>query len=170
MGKLTKAGFARAKKELGLKGKLTRKQVQRVFKRAIKKLGRTERRVSKTGKVYYTKPKSKRSVRKTAKKRRRRKRSMKIPLATVAGIIAGICRRAPSGRTIPQDIIKGDIDAALYDAKEIFTGFDLYGKFRPEWLVETYGPMIVGALISKFVGGWPINLNRKLKDIPFIKI
>jgi len=61
MGKLTKAGFARAKRELGLKGKLTRKQVQRVFKRAIKNLGRKSpsKSRSKSSKTSSTKRKTK---------------------------------------------------------------------------------------------------------------
>ena len=74
MGRLTKAGFAASKRALRLKGKLTRKQVQRVFKHAIKKLGRTRRRVSKKGKVYYTKPKKSNPKRRKTRMVRRRKR------------------------------------------------------------------------------------------------
>ena len=67
MGRLTKAGFASSKRALGLIGKLTRKQVQRVFKHAIKKLGRKL-----PGKMRRSKRTRTSNPRKTTKKVKRR--------------------------------------------------------------------------------------------------
>lgn len=116
------------------------------------------------------KTKTKRSVRKTARRKRGRRRNFKIPIATVAGFLGGALRKAPSGRSLVDDLMQGNLNNAVLDAREIFAGIDSQGKFHWDWVTTTYTPMIVGALVSKFVGGPPLNLNRKLAKVPFIKI
>lgn len=103
------------------------------------------------------------------KTKRRRKTNRKISIATVFGIAAGVMRKAPSGRNLVDDITKGDFNAFAYDAREIFAGIDNNGHFRWDWLVQTYGPMVAGAMISKVVGG-KLGVNRHLERIPYIKI
>ena len=165
MPRLTKAVFASAKRELGLKGKLTRKQVQRVFKRAMKKLGRTERRVSKKGKVYYTKPK-RRVKRRMARRRGRRRYTMTIPIAPIAGLLAGM--HEPIVR-----IMQGKADLAIEAVSRNYTGYSPKDKnWLPERMARGLLPLVIGCLVHKFVGGPPLNLNRVLAraKVPFIRI
>lgn len=103
-------------------------------------------------------------------KKKHRKLSFKIPLAATAGLISPFISKAPSGHTIIERLYGGDVEGALYDFKEKFSGIDANGQWHPNWVVETYLPMAVGAMISKFVGGRPLNLNRMIRQIPFIKI
>jgi hypothetical protein len=108
-----------------------------------------------------------------ARRRRSRKsRSLTIPLATVIPVVAAFAKPSPRGDSVLNDLLEGRLNDALYDAREVFAGVDANGQFRPEWLVATYGPMVVGAMVSKFVGGKPLNINRKLAaaGIPFIRI
>lgn len=142
MGRLTKAGFARAKSELGLKGKLTRKQVQRVFKRAIKKLGRTRRRVSKKGKVYYTKPKKttkKVKTRMGKTKRRRGGKSMTrtaFKLIRLGALVANPIRIA----MIPNVDPSTKITWAFQD----YTGYNIQdGSFKVERMARGWGPYLM---------------------------
>lgn len=158
----------------------------------IKKRGggtRTQRvQVLSSGKYKFVKNKSSRSSNPRPKKARkvkrkmarrryyrtrsRKKKSMTIPLAPVMGVLAGALRTAPSGSNIVENIMTGDFAGLAYNARELFAGIDNTGAFRPEWLLQTYGPMAVGALIHKFVGGSPLNLNRMLAaaGVPFIRI
>lgn len=78
--------------------------------------------------------------------------------------------KGASQRSLIDAILGGKIDDIMYEIREKLAGVDLNGKFQPHWLVETYTPLIVGLLVSKYVGGWPLNINQKMKDIPFIKI
>ena len=61
--------------------------------------------------------------------------------------------------------MNGDINALLYDAREKFAGIDSNGKFQSSWVIQTYTPMIIGGLVSKFVG--PL-VNRHLDKIPIV--
>lgn len=106
---------------------------------------------------------------------RRRKGSFKIPLATVAGLLGGVALAkhpwaGPGGTTFVNKLMLQDWTGAFNDIGPAFTGFTPDGKFHFETILSTYGPMVAGALISKFVGGSPIGLNRKIAKIPFIKI
>jgi len=164
MGKLTKGGFARAKSELGLKGKLTRKQVQRVFKRAIKKLGRKSPSKSRSTKTK-TKTKKRRKT-KMGRRKGRRRYSMTIPLAPIVGLIA-----APAVRESVTALMAGDIPRAMTSAGYLL-GIDGSGKFNFDLLMSNMGPIAAGLLVHKFVGGAPLNMNRVLgrARVPFIRI
>lgn len=154
MGRLTKAGFARSKSALGLKGKLTRKQVQRVFKHAIKKLGRTRRRVSKTGKVYYTKPKrrkksnpKRRKRRMARRKKRRGGKSLQRQLfkwIRVGALVApgvGMGVAAAKKGYGPDEIV----DQVL----QVYTGYSfVHRKFDFKWLVTGWGPFLAATLMT----------------------
>ena len=155
MGRLTKAGFARAKSELGLKGKLTRKQVQRVFKKAIKKLGRTQRRVSKKGRVYYTKPKKsnpERRVRRTGRKKRRR--GGKSLQRTVFKWLRIGALLAPGAMEI---VKQPDLEHKLGYCIKRYTGYDPWqGKWVWQDLATGWTPFIATCLatygIPKLIG------------------
>lgn len=96
---------------------------------------------------------------------RRRKKNQRIPLAATIAAISTFTTPCPSGRTILQDAMEGNIENALYDAREKFAGIDMNGKFRPEWLMNTYIPIIAGGLVSKFAGRL---VNKYFDKIPFI--
>ncbi len=70
----------------------------------------------------------------------------------IAPVIAGAAspwiKRAPTGRTLVQDIKSGNIDNFLYDAKEIFTGVDANGRVQMNWLTGTYLPVFIGLGVS----------------------
>lgn len=109
-----------------------------------------------------------RKVRKVVRKRysrKRRRRSTTIPMAPMLGIIAGLYQ--PITRAI-----SGDFQGALHSLRDRGTGFDDSGNFHFEWLIPMWGPIISGLLIHKFVGGWPLNLNRTLAAhrVPLIRI
>jgi len=119
-------------------------------------------------------PKKARKVRRrmARRKRSRRSRSLTIPLATVSGALAMIGTPNPSGSSILENAFAGDMNGLMYNLRERFTCVDNTGAFRFDWIIPHYGPLIFGALISKFVGGAPLNLNRKLAahKIPFLRI
>ncbi len=66
----------------------------------------------------------------------------------IAGAAAPWIKRAPTGRTLVQDIKSGNIENFLYDAQEIFTGVDANGKFQLNWITGTYLPVFVGLGVS----------------------
>jgi len=80
----------------------------------------------------------------------------------VIGILAS---PAPSGRSLIQDAMEGDFEGLLYDAREKFAGIDNQGKFHFEWLAQTYTPIIIGGLVSKFAGKF---INPHLRKVPLI--
>lgn len=92
-------------------------------------------------------------------------KSKKIPLATVGGLIGTLFATTGAGRSVGSDLINGDFNNLAYDAKEQFACIDSNGKFYMDQAIRTYAPVIVGALISRFVG--PL-VNRKFNSIPFI--
>lgn len=106
------------------------------------------------------------------KKKKRKKGQPRISLAIVAPIIGNIVSPAPSGRTMLGDLMAGDWPSLVFDFAEKFGGIGSDGKLHIDWLVATYGPIAVGAVVHKYVGGAPLNLNKKLAQagIPFISI
>ena len=63
-----------------------------------------------------------------------------------------------------QDGLNGSIgwDDVGKQALLRFVGIGRDGKFYPDYIMQTYTPMVAGALISKFIGGGPLNVNRKI--------
>ena len=147
MGRLTKAGFARAKTELGLKGKLSRKQVQRVFKHAIKKLGRKlAGKKRKSRKTRASNPKKKVKRRMARKKKRRgggksimrtAEKFMKVGVFLAPGVRRG-------GDVMRQT---GDIGQAFVTGVTTYGGIRRDGKFDWKLLAEAWTPYLafVGA-------------------------
>lgn len=104
------------------------------------------------------------------RKKRRRSNSLKVPIATVGGLLGTLSVKGASNRSLIDAMVSMDMEAVAYEAREKLAGVDADGQFHPQWLLQSYGPLVVGAMISKFVDGRPLNLNQKLRDIPFIKL
>jgi len=144
MGKLTKTGFAASKKTLGLKGKLTRKQVQRVFKHAIKKLGRSRSRSTRTKTTRKKKSNPIRRKTNLAKKKRRGGKSITrtaFKLIRLGALVAPAAARAMES-TSPDEKVK----RAILD----YTGFNIgAGQWQPENLLRGWGPYL-GACLTTY--------------------
>lgn len=155
-----------------MKGGKSRTQRVKVLKsgkyKFVKNLGSRVKKYTKRRR----KSNPKRRTRKVARRKKRGARKFTLPLAVVGGLIGGIGRTSPRGTTLIGDVIQGDFEGLMYDAREILGGVDMYGRLQVKWLVETYGPIVAGLLIHKFIGGPPLNLNRALAaaNVPFIRI
>ena len=140
-------------------------------------------RVLASGKLRFVKnPKTKRSnpsssKKKTRKvkrrmarrKRRNRRKSFSIPLAPTLGLVAGLAKpieRAIQGRFVGNDSF---VDIASHH----YLGY-IPSRNQLDWggLKNGLLPLILGAVIHKFVGGHPLNVNRMLAaaGVPLIRI
>lgn len=114
--------------------------------------------------------KIKKTVRRVSLPRRNRKRNGKrkftIPIAPIAGIIA-----APATQQIAKYAMAGNFEQVLKTVPN-YIGFWSDGSFHWDYLVKNVGAMAAGALVHKFVGGAPLNLNKTLANagVPFIRI
>jgi len=99
-------------------------------------------------------------------RRIRHRRDNAIPLAATAGLIAIPFAHGEYSiyNRINNAVHGGDTwDNVAKQGILNLTGYSVWdGSLHLEYLMPTYAPVIVGALISKFVGGWPINANRKI--------
>jgi len=104
--------------------------------------------------------------RKMSKKKRRRSRSMTIPLAPIIGLIG-----APAIHRSIDGLMKGDLKEATYYLPNL-VGIWNDGTFHMNTLLTNLTPIAAGLLIHKFVGGSPLNLNRTLgrARVPFLRI
>jgi len=117
-------------------------------------------------------PKKARKVKKVARRRYSRKRSrrsggMTVPLAVVGGLGAGLAR------PIKTYIDTGDLQLAAWQLVEGYTGYYVgEGNWDMKRLQYGLVPLVAGALVHKFVGGSPLNVNRILAaaKVPFIRI
>jgi len=101
-----------------------------------------------------------------AKKKYRRSRSPKIPMAVVVGtfpLIASIIRGWRA------ETFRGAGKESLY----ALTGIDIDNQphFNPAFMVHGTIPLVGGVLVHKFIGG-SLGVNRALgrAHIPFIRI
>ena len=95
-------------------------------------------------------------------KKVRRKPKQKIPIATFAGLAAGLASPA-------QALLSGNIQVAFNQLSDGYTGFrPADGSFDISRLKTGVAPLLVGALVSTVAS--KAGVNRRLKDIPFIKI
>ena len=127
-------------------------------KNITKKLSKSSSVKSKTNpkKVY----------KKMAKNKSRRSRKFTIPLAPIAGLAAGMS--IPVGKAMA-----GDYQGALDEVAWAYCGIHPVTKqFEARGLMYGTIPLIIGALVHKFVGGPPLNLNRMLAsaNVPLIRI
>lgn len=130
--------------------------------RFVKNIGSQVKKLTKKSK----KNNPKRRTRKLARRKKRRgKRSFTIPLAPIAGLIA-----SPALRSAVTDAVGGNWDGAMANLGQMVGYWD--GKFYPEKVAANIGPMVLGLLVHKFVGGPPLNLNRTLANagVPVVRI
>jgi hypothetical protein len=159
-------------KNIRIKKKGGGTRIQRVQVLASGKYKFVKNTGSKSNRKASSKTKTKRRTNRVAReKKRRSSRSFTLPLAVLGGVVAGIARPSPRGPSLVESLLKGDWKALAYDGREVLAGVDNTGKFRPEWIVATYGPMIAGALIHKFVGG-KLGVNAMLgrAGVPLIRV
>jgi hypothetical protein len=121
------------------------------------------------------KTKTKKSGKRTymaRKQKTRRKRSFTLPLGLIAPTIGLVLRRNPSGSSLLERVTSGDWKGLGYDLQEMVGIEGTSGKFRLDYLFNTIAPFIAGGLVHKFVGGAPLNINRKLANagIPILRI
>lgn len=137
MAKLTKAGYARAKSQLGLKGKLTRTQAKRVFKKAIKSLGRKSTSRSSSKSKSTPKRKSSRSSGGKGGKRMGN-RGKNITRTAFKWIRIGALA-APAVRRVIQGA--GDPAGIMNNIISDYTGYNMTeGIWRWEYLVNGWAP------------------------------
>jgi hypothetical protein len=100
-----------------------------------------------------------------SKKKKRGKRKFTIPIAPIVGLMAGLAGPI-------KDLMDGEVEFAVNKLKYSYLGLDETNKFKPEALMSGLAPLIAGALVHKFVGGPPLNLNRMLAqaNVPIIRI
>ena len=92
-------------------------------------------------------------------------RKLTIPLAVIGGLAA-----SPSLRFAVQNTLSGNFNGALTNLGQM-VGFDSQGTFTVQRLIANVGPIAVGLLIHKFIGG-RLGLNRMLgqSGIPFVRL
>lgn len=124
-------------------------------------------RVLASGKYRFVKNLTKSKSSKKSKSKSKNKMANKkgsrvihIPLALTGGLVGSLSTKAPSGNTIIGRIMKGDIEGAAYDAKEIYTGVDANGQFQIEFLKKGWLPIIIGAVLH--IAASKLGINRAL--------
>lgn len=113
----------------------------------------------------------KRRTKTVARRRRirrigRRAKKITFPLATIGGLAAGMAGPVSAA-------VKGNFEDALNALARNYTGIDpATGTFNVANLTKGLIPLVIGVSISKFVGGSPLNVNRRLAaaGVPFIRI
>ena len=141
-------------------------------KNALKRAWAAYRKSSSTSKSRSSGSKTKTSKKTTRRKRnltgkrKRGSRKFTIPLAPIAGIIA-----APAVRAGVEAVLAGNWKGAMDEAGK-FVGWGPDGKFDAFALGSNIGPIILGIIVHKFVGGPPLNVNRMLAaaNVPVIRI
>ena len=136
------------------------------FKEALPKAKLTYRKGSNPNPRPSKKARKVKNVvrRRYSRKRNRKSRQFTIPLAPIAGLIGGMASPI-------RFALMGNLEGALNEIAYNYIGFyppDM--TFDPNRLKRGLLPLILGCAIHKFVGGWPLNVNRYLKDVPFIRI
>ena len=143
MAKLTKAGYARAKAALGLKGKLTRAQSKRVFKKAIKSLGRKTTSRSSKSKKSSPKTKSKKS---SSRKGGNRMGKRNITTTVYKWIRIGALAAPAVSRVFEPIEPKEKIERIIQD----YTGYNINDReFRFDYLARGWMPYI-GAVLTTY--------------------
>lgn len=94
------------------------------------------------------------------KKKSKPSRVIHIPLALGGGLLGSLSTTAPSGNSIIGRVMAGDIEGAMYDAKEIYTGVDANGQFQIGFLKKGWLPIIIGAALH--IVATKLGINRAL--------
>lgn len=91
---------------------------------------------------------------------------MTIPLAPIIGLIA-----SPAINKSITGVLAGDLQAPMRWLPNL-VGVWADGSFHMDTLMANMTPIAAGLLVHKFIGGWPLNLNRTLgaARVPFLRI
>lgn len=97
-------------------------------------------------------------------KKRRRKNSTTLPLAVVAGLVAGLYTPATY-------LMSGDIKNTMRFTSRNYTGYDpMEGRFYAGDIKKGLVPLMVGGVIHKVAGKIGINRVIGKAGVPFIRI
>jgi hypothetical protein len=113
-----------------------------------------------------SKPKTKRRIFSMARRKKRRSRgSVKLPIGVLAGLGVGMAE--PIGKAL-----QGRWKEVGDDLSYRYIGYNANSKqFDINGLKQGLLPLIIGALVSRYVGGRSgLNLNQYLRGVPLIKI
>lgn len=84
-------------------------------------------------------------------------KGLTIATPAVAGCLSIFAKNSPADRTLYGDIKNGKGAEFMYDAREILTGVDADGRFRGDWFIGTYLPVVAGLTGSALVKGlWDV--------------
>lgn len=140
------------------------KQAWKEYKASLKKPKKSKRRTIKKKVIRVKRAITKRRSMPRKKKKYRRKN--RLAIAPTIGVLSSFAKTAPSGRTLIQDLMKGDIEGLMYDGREIFTGIDAQGGFHWDWLMTTYAPMFFGVIAHRIANA--LGVNRYMRQIPLL--
>ena len=91
---------------------------------------------------------------KMTRRKKSRKKNFKVPLATVLGLAAGFV--GPVGDAPIGWLRKGDYRSCVVRLAKSYTGYDANtGRWEPRLMASGVLPLVIGAMVSKFVGGQP---------------
>ena len=140
-------------------GKDTRKsRLQRVQVLASGKYKFVKNLTKSSGKSKTTKTKSKKTSKGGNKKMA--KRVPHIPMALLGGALGSLTVQCPSGSSLMQNIIAGDIQTFGYNAREIFTGIDANGQFNKDFIKKGWLPIIIGSVLH--IAATKLGINKVL--------
>lgn len=94
------------------------------------------------------------------------KRKLTIPVALVAGVAAGMADPI-------RKIMEGDVPGGISWMVSNYTGINTEtGGFSINALSRGLVPLLMGAIVHKYVGGAPLNVNRALAaaGVPILRI
>lgn len=104
------------------------------------------------------------------RKKSRSSRKLTIPISLAAPVIVTFTKRMPSGRSMYDDVMKGDLKALGYDLTEMIGIEAPSGKFNMEYLMGTIWPFIGGFVLHKAANYLGINRWMSRNKIPLIRI
>jgi len=91
----------------------------------------------------------------------------RMSLLTLVSLGAPFVMPTNAGGSILDNLLSQNWTGAVDSAKERFLGIGTDGVFHIEYVVKTYVPIVVAALISKILTR--LGVNRKIpREIPFI--
>jgi len=113
-----------------------------------------------------------RTVTRYARRGYRRVKKMTLPIALIAGTIPGLSRlwthfQNPSLHAQPNGFAAMGVEAG-----RIYLGLDTRnGKFNVGWMSFGTGPILLGGIVHKFIGG-TLGVNRMLArtGIPLLRL
>lgn len=107
----------------------------------------------------------------TKKRKYRRKRTRKIPLAPTLGLIGTVLSArhpaAGEGDTLVYKLTQGNMQGALNDVSGAFLGVDANGNISWETIVRTWSPLAIGIGLHMTLGRFA---NKYLKKVPYVNI